>query len=452
MPNTKRSWIIFLVGAGLTLIIAGVSPLLIAYAQEATGEPVEVTAEPADAAEQVEAAVEAAGTAETAVEGEATPEPIYDIRPMPEVTGDNSYCMICHNQPWDTVTLGDGTIQNLYVVPGTIAASVHGANSSEGTFGCIDCHGENAFPHNNPSPSDERAYTLYSVSICASCHIEEVRELDIGLHEEAIRAGNREAAVCTDCHGAHDVQPIVEQPNLIAGVCGDCHENTLAEWQSSAHVDIEPLGCATCHSQHSQRLRAGNTPDELCINCHSNVDDVFVHDQHLNSESTVSVTCVDCHMYTGEPRGEDLTGAAPVRVSIDADSTGHSMLMDTTPCNTCHEQLVTSGEWDDLLAARGIVVIEPEMVSAPEAAEIIPAAEQSAESGNIPLIQGLLLGLGFGVTFAAVFIGRGMRDRAVTAPVAEPLAEPEAPVSQPAAEADDAPADDQQNSDGEEEV
>ena len=413
MPKTNRSWIIFLVGAGLTLIAAGLSPLLMAYAQDTTPEATPEVGPGVVPDEEL-----------TPEAGEATPESIYRVSEMPPVSGDNSYCMICHNQAWHTVTLDDGTIQNLYVDPDTIAASVHGSDSSEGTFGCIDCHGADAFPHNNPSPADERAYTLYSVSICASCHVEEVHELDIGLHEEAIRAGNREAAVCTDCHGAHDVQPIVEQPDLIAGVCGECHENTLVEWQSSAHVNIEPLGCATCHSQHSQRLRAGNTADEMCINCHKDVSNVFVHNQHLTPDS--DVTCVSCHMYRGEPIDGD---GETLPVSTLPESTGHSMLMDATPCTTCHEQLVVSGEWDELVASRELVESLPqaEVVEAPAETELVQAVQTSEETSYVPLLQGLILGLGFGVTFAAVFITRGNRTSAAAAHTeapspAEPIA------------------------------
>jgi len=383
MLNTKRSWIIALIGIGLTLIAAGLSPFLIANAQESTPEATQETL--------------------TQASPEGTPEAVYIVNPPPEVTGDNSYCLICHSQPWQTVTLGDGTIQNLYVVPSTITASVHGDDSSAGALGCVDCHGQDAFPHNNPTPTDGRAYTLYAVSLCAGCHVDEVDELQNGLHEQAILAGNTAAAVCTDCHGSHSVQPVVEQPELIAGVCGDCHENTLAEWRVSNHVEIGPLGCATCHSPHSQELRVGNTTDELCMNCHDNETDRFIHVQHTDSESPVA--CVDCHMYTGEPHEQGAEVAQAV--SVFDKPTGHTMLMDATPCTTCHEELVTSGEWDLLVANREPLIAPTQAPESVVGDDLEAAVVQSAETSYIPLIQGLILGLGFGVTFAAVFIVRG---------------------------------------------
>jgi hypothetical protein len=403
----SHAWIVSLVGVGLTLILAGVLPLVVS-AQEATSP---------EATPEVETLATEAQTAETPSEAavpagaEVTPEPVYQVGDPPEVTGSNSYCMICHNQPWHTVTLPDGSIQNLYVNPDTIAASVHGEDSESGTLGCIDCHGADSFPHDQPTPPDERSYTLGAVSMCVSCHADQVAELEMGLHEEAIRAGNRSAAVCTDCHGAHDVQPVVEEPDLIAGVCGDCHTSTLEEWRVSAHVDIGPLGCATCHSPHSQRLRAGNTPSELCINCHEDMPDIFTHVTHVGSEM---VNCTDCHMYT--PTQPDTVAVA---LTVATMPTGHTMRMDTTPCTTCHEQLVSSGEWDRLVAARPAAETAPPDESAltvdiAPGAELAAAEAVTAQSSVVPLIQGLILGLGFGVTFAAVFITRGNRVRSQT--------------------------------------
>lgn len=411
MTSSKHLTLIMLIGVGLTLIAAGLSPFLIAdVARAQDAPPTDVTTPDAPLGVPTDTAVDLGASN---LSSEVT------LPSGVEVTGSNSYCLVCHNQPWKSITFEDGSIQNLYVDPDTVAASVHGADSSTGTLGCVDCHGADAFPHNQPTPTDGREYTLGSVTICATCHEDAVQDLEMGLHEEAIRAGNREAAVCTDCHGAHDVRPIVEQPDLIAGVCGECHETTLVEWQGSAHVDIEPLGCVTCHSQHSQRLRVGATPDELCMNCHKQdeVETIFVHNQHLPSEA--DVTCVDCHMYTGEH-----DGAQAVPISTAPLSTGHSMLMDPTPCNTCHEALVASGEWAQLVADREVVASVPETVETLPIPEAVATEEAAAGVGSIQLFQGLILGLGFGVTFAAVFIARGNRAQRMGTPQPPPPSAP----------------------------
>ncbi|MBZ0285538.1 MAG: cytochrome c3 family protein [Anaerolineae bacterium] len=371
MTAAKRRLIGICLGLGITLFIAGVNMLVSVSAQDVTPE--------------------------------ATPEAIaiYDLPSQPiEPTGDNGYCLVCHSRPWKTVTLQDGTIMNLYVNPNTMAASVHGVNSSTGSLGCLDCHGADSFPHNGPTPNDERTYRLDSVAICASCHTEEIVELESGLHEEAILAGNTEAAVCTDCHGAHDVQPVVEESELIAGVCGDCHTSTLTEWRASAHVDIGPLGCATCHSPHSQRIRAGDTAAGLCLNCHNEMPDLWVHQQHASNDFPVA--CTDCHMYTPEH-------AQTVNVNLSETFTAHTMELTSLPCNTCHEQLMVDGTWATLSGDSETLRTELETLRQ----ELATLQETKAEQPTsepitfTPLLQGLILGVGLGATFATIFVVRG---------------------------------------------
>lgn len=387
MTTARRQLIVFLTGAGLTMILAGLLPF-IAAAQETTPE--------------------ATATLEGEPPAEATAQ-VYDLENVVPVepSGDNSYCIVCHNQPLHTVTMQDGNILNLYVNPDIIANSVHGAGSETGTLGCIDCHGADSFPHNGPTPTDQRAYSLRSVSFCLGCHSDEVDALQNGLHEQAILAGDTTAAVCTDCHGAHDIQPVEEFPELVAGVCGDCHESTLGEWRASAHVDIGPLDCATCHSPHSQRLRVGETTDDLCMNCHKDMPEIFSHTQHTGSGDS-TVACIDCHMIAPEPAGADAQTVSDERMPYAS----HSMLVETFACNTCHEEMVVSGEWAQFIGDADILRAERAELQARiadlESSQASVAAAGEASS-YLQLIQGLILGIGFGITAAAVFIARGNR-------------------------------------------
>lgn len=382
MVNMRRRLMIFCAGTGLTLLIVGLLPF-IALAQEATPE-----ATPETAASTI------SGT------------PIYNPEAAPAIkpTGNNSYCAVCHNQPFRAVTLADGNILNLYVPPDSIADSIHGTSNPEGALGCVDCHGEDAFPHRNATPTDKRSYTLKAVEMCVGCHAQEANDLQSGMHEQAIMAGNTAAAVCMDCHSAHEVRPVAREPELVAGICGNCHTSTLVEWQSSPHVDIGPLDCATCHSQHTQTIRNGQTSEQLCINCHKEMQPQWVHTTHISEGS--DVTCTNCHMYTGDHTTQlaSLTGPAGER------PTGHSMLLDSTPCTTCHEEKETG---------QSVAIVSTPSSAEPAAtATALPgqpndleqAVEAQSEQGDfIQLLQGLILGLGFGATFAAVFVARGNR-------------------------------------------
>lgn len=324
-----------------------------------------------------------------------------DIEVAIEPTGENGYCTICHDQPLRTTRLADGTLLNLYVNPEMIVGSVHGPTEDSPGLGCLDCHGEDAFPHSDPPPADGRVYTLDMVSLCTSCHVTQHEDLQMGLHQQAINDGNLQAAVCTDCHGAHHIQSAESFPDLVAGVCGDCHENTLVEWQMSPHADIGPLGCASCHNYHAQTLRVGETSTDLCLNCHGDMPDFHAHEVHINIENPVE--CADCHMFR-----EDTTQLVSV---IDAGSTGHSMLLEAAPCTTCHAELEASGEWAELISARYGVEASVEAVAPEVVAEDDHGDEEDAGTDNVAVLQGLLLGLGLGVTFTIVFVTRSMRQQ-----------------------------------------
>lgn len=381
MTHLNRRLIILCVGTGLTLIVAGLFPLFagqpIASAQEATPEAA------------LEALAEA--TVEAAPGGAA-----------PAGTGDNGYCTVCHNQPWRAVTLQDGYILNLYVDPQTVARSVHGDSNPQGALGCVDCHGEDSFPHNGPTPVNSRVYSINAVQMCNTCHEQEAADLQHGLHEKAILAGNLKAAVCTDCHGAHDVQPATNHPQLVAGVCGDCHKSTYDEWRSSPHVDIGPLGCAKCHSQHSQELLISDV-NELCTNCHKAPGDIYIHEQHIGS-TLYDINCADCHMY----RESDVE-----MISVEFQPTGHTMSMDTRPCNSCHEQLEISGQWPEITNT----VNERILAERDELQKRVNELEREAQTveeptgpNTIQLTQGLIIGLGLGITLALVLIPRFVRN------------------------------------------
>ncbi len=328
--------------------------------------------------------------------------------PTVEPTGNNGYCTICHNQPLRTTSLADGTQLNLFVNPDMIIGSVHGPSEDSPGLGCLDCHGEDSFPHNEPPPANGRLYTIESVQMCLGCHTTAAEDLSMGLHTEAIQGGNLEAAVCTDCHGAHHVQTIENFPELVAGVCGDCHENTLAEWQISPHAEIGPLGCASCHDHHAQTLRVGETSTDLCLNCHGEgqMPEIYSHTTHLEGENPVD--CVACHMYTDDH--PDQLASLQTTSVLDAESTGHSMLLDSTPCTTCHANLVESGEWQQIVVNRYQIDLAADETSATTDADTTDAQDDDDDDDNtLGIIQGLLVGLGLGVTFSIVFLTRNLR-------------------------------------------
>jgi predicted CXXCH cytochrome family protein len=386
--------------AALAVLFGGLT--WVAYAQDEDPAPTEeATAETmSESAERVDLNVYPTGDIEIAI----------------EPTGQNGYCTVCHNVPGKTMRLADGSLLNLYVAPEMLASSVHGPSADGPGLGCLDCHGEDSFPHDGLPPADGRIYTIDANAMCTSCHDGYADELHLGAHAQAIANGNTEAAVCTDCHGAHHVQTADFRPEIMSGVCADCHETTHEQWLVSDHADIGPLGCATCHDYHSQDLRIGETTTDLCLNCHEdNLPETFVHVTHVTEVqgSDYPVECSDCHMVEGGNTDSALL------VSTEEGIANHSMLLDATPCNTCHGDLIESGQWDEILSTR-IGMELPVVGEDQEAAELmVEAAEHEAAAtmsdGNTRFaLQGLMLGLGLGITFTIVFVTRNNRREADT--------------------------------------
>lgn len=320
--------------------------------------------------------------------------------PAPETESDgaatvnNSYCAICHSQPGRVMTLPDGSVLNLYVPPALIADSAHGASSSQ-PLGCIDCHGEDIFPHSGPSPAGVRAYRIETSQLCSDCHNTLLAD---SAHLEAIARGNLEAATCVDCHGAHDVPRTENQPTLVAAVCGDCHTESFGEWAESPHANMGSLGCAVCHLPHGQQMRITDIT-ALCENCHQAPEDIYVHAKHLESE--YDVTCASCHM--GLDPDIEL-------ISDSHEPTDHRMVVETRACNTCHEELEQSGIWAELVGTDERLTIERDSLRQQVATleQQLAGNEESGDGGvdYIQLIQGLIVGLGVGAVVALILLPR----------------------------------------------
>jgi|GEM_PF-544387 len=239
-----------------------------------------------------------------------------------EITGDNSYCELCHAQDLH-ITFADGTQLNLQVTPDTLEGSVHQ------DLGCLDCHENNTYPHVTPLPATARDYTVVSSVTCTKCHTDQLGDQQDSVHDEGLARGNTRAATCTDCHGAHQVEPVVhDDPALASKTCGECHTVVFAEYEVSVHGEALLVGgdanapsCISCHGVHGinnpTTVQARNRSPQLCADCHAdealmaeydistNVFDSYLSDFHGTTVSLFSqqdpdvltnkAVCYDCH-------------------------------------------------------------------------------------------------------------------------------------------------------------
>ncbi|MDX1440760.1 MAG: cytochrome c3 family protein [Rubricoccaceae bacterium] len=232
---------------------------------------------------------------------------------------------------------------------------MHGADNPWQPLDCTDCHGRYTYPHDASLPASKREYNLERYTLCIDCHQRNYENSLDSVHEVALEEGNVEAAVCTDCHGAHDTPPPDEPRERISHTCEKCHSGIFNIYSGSVHgeallVDSNPdvPTCINCHGVHNisdptTTLARLNSP-ELCASCHADqelmdrydistdVFDTYVADFHGTTVTlfahqdpeleTNKAVCFDCH------------GVHDIRPPDDPDSGIKVNLLET--CRHCH--------------------------------------------------------------------------------------------------------------------
>lgn len=129
--------------------------------------------------------------------------------------------------------------------------SVHGEALARGNRDvplCHDCHGSHYI-----SGADELESTVNPTNVpatCARCHANAtvmakhdlernvVKTFQTSFHGSKRLLGDERAAICTSCHGVHDIRahdhPLsTVNPSNVASTCGTCHKGATAAFASS---------------------------------------------------------------------------------------------------------------------------------------------------------------------------------------------------------------------------
>jgi len=203
----------------------------------------------------------------------------------PNLSISDEYCLSCHGQPGQTLTLEDGSTLDLTVNPEDHTNSVHGSAG----YACVQCHSNvGEYPHPPFTAADSRDATLQLNRVCERCHASQYELAMDSVHAHAIQEGKRAAAVCSDCHTAHAVQDWVDEATgetlpeartRIPETCAQCHYDIYQEYEDSVH---------------GSALTDENNPDvPTCIDCHGvhNIEDPTTAEFRLASPKI----CADCH-------------------------------------------------------------------------------------------------------------------------------------------------------------
>jgi len=323
----------------------------------------------------------------------------------------NEDCLACHND--STLSKEEnGKPVSLHVDDAKFKASIHSV------FGCTDCHKDiQAFPH-DPTPAKPVCVTCHAdqqtayehgvhakaaaagnanVAKCQDCHgsVHEIlpasdpkskvargnipqtcgachgqkfvmassgissapfNSYQQSVHGKAVAAGSGKAAVCTDCHGEHDILAATNPKSPISKfnvpvTCAKCHDNVRQEYVQSIHGQAIARGnwqapvCTDCHGIHtikaptdpSSSVASANVGSD-CAQCHGSVRlsnefgmpsgqvNTYLSSYHGMASkmgSTTVANCASCH------------GVHNILPSRDPRSTiNHANLAKT--CGQCH--------------------------------------------------------------------------------------------------------------------
>jgi hypothetical protein len=278
-----------------------------------------------------------------------------DVLPSTETQIDNSSCLFCHSRDGFSVGLDSGEVLSLRIDPEDFDASTHGTNGVT----CVTCHSDiTTFPHPERRFETVRDAKLTYYTICQKCHEEQFELTLDSVHQQELAGGNKNAAVCADCHNPHTQQRLTNENtgDLLAyarlqvpKTCAQCHGAIYDMYRESVHGKAlteegnqDVPTCIDCHGVHNIQSATTasfrNSTPFLCAKCHTNnalmhkyglstqVLNTYVADFHGTTvvlfdktypdQPTNKPVCTDCHGVHDIVRADDPAKGLAVRENL----------------------------------------------------------------------------------------------------------------------------------------
>jgi nitrate/TMAO reductase-like tetraheme cytochrome c subunit len=266
----------------------------------------------------------------------------------------DSGCLACHDKDGFSVELDSGETLPLTISSDAFAQSTHGSNS----VSCVTCHSDiSGFPHPKRTTETLRDVKLKYYTSCEQCHAEQFKLTLDSVHQKSLAAGNKNAAVCADCHNPHTQQKITDDQGKllpsarlqIPQTCAKCHSTIYDTYKQSVHGKAlteednpDVPTCIDCHGVHNIQnpttATFRNSTPYLCAKCHTNetlmykyglstqVLNTYVADFHgttvvlfdktFPDQPTNKPVCTDCHGFHDVARVDDPQKGLSVRENL----------------------------------------------------------------------------------------------------------------------------------------
>lgn len=288
---------------------------------------------------------------------------------LPVFAQTKSSCLDCHsNLP-----------EPLGVSVETYSQNIHGLKG----FTCTACHGGDAESDDPEKAMNRSAGWKGKIDrrqipeLCASCHadaermkkynpglrVDQFQQYKTSVHGMKWAKGDAKVAVCTDCHGVHDLRAPSDlrskvHPTNIATTCSRCHADAeymkpygiktdqFANYEQSVHNeamvvrgDLSAPTCTTCHGNHGATPPGVANVTNVCSNCHVFQAQLFQTSPHKDAFATMGFPgCVTCHSNHAIQHPTDkMIGTGPNAVCTKCHTEGDS---GSKQAEAMHSQLV----------------------------------------------------------------------------------------------------------------
>jgi hypothetical protein len=166
--------------------------------------------------------------------------------------------------------------------------------------------------------------------LCGSCHADvnyvkrfnpslrtdQLAQYHTSVHGVQFAKGDAHVAICTDCHGVHDIRPASDprspvHPLNVANTCQRCHSDAAlmktyhlgatqyADYSDSVHHqamvqrgDLSAPTCSTCHGSHGAVPPGAGSVANVCSTCHALQAQFFDESPH---RAVFAEGCATCH-------------------------------------------------------------------------------------------------------------------------------------------------------------
>ena len=266
----------------------------------------------------------------------------------------------------------------LQVTPEKFAQDIHAQKG----LTCASCHGGDPTKDDADAMSKGAGFRGHIArkdvpGLCGKCHsdaaymrqynpslrTDQYAQYLTSVHGKLRAKGDDKVAVCTDCHGVHDLRPASDSrssvhPLNIATTCSHCHAdaaymkpygistNQFADYSASVHHeamvvrgDLSAPTCTTCHGNHGAAPPGVSAVENVCSTCHVFQAQLFEGSPHKAAFASAGLPgCITCHSnHRIVHPTDELVGTAPQSVCSNCHTEGDAGYL---AAGAMHAQLI----------------------------------------------------------------------------------------------------------------